>query len=992
MARFRRLLFFTILLALTLASAPAENETPAPSPLDRIKPLVDARRFEEAERLARTLLDEATGSHGAESMEAAQAIDALVQAQLAQTDPPLEEMRRVAERAVAIKRARFKEPTLELAISINNLGRVHLEMSSNELGRGCFQECARIREKLLGPHHMDVGKALNNEALTLVRMGEYAEARPLYDRVIDIFKKAGAREYPEMAAVKNNVALLLKSLSDYKPARTMLEEVLRTQEAALGPEAPPLGGTLGNLADLSFSQGDMAAARRYWERALAIWGKDPGVESSPYAAAKAQLGAVLLRTGELAHGRQLVESALARQEKLGLTSTKERGTYLNYEAYALAGLGDMPAAKINYQRSVDVIVAVLGQRHPLVAGHRLDLAEHLYRMDEFGAAFAQAMLAEQIARNNLVDTFPVLSERQAIHAESGQKPGLGLALTLLIEAPPASLPADAIERTWDAIVRSRALVLDEMAARQRKATRPEAPGGPADRLARARRDLSRLLVVGQGRRSLEDYERDLHRAVEAREAAERDLAQVSTTFHDTLAERRAGWPEVRTALPDGAALVAYVRYSRCHRALGVQWTSSYVALVLDTDHKKPRLVQLGESKGIEDAIEAWRGQAGVDPRAGNLRERSRAYDRVADRLRSLIWDPLWTGRKTPPRVIVVPDGSIHLVSFATLAQPHGGYLVESGPVVHYVAAERDLVSPPRAAKGRGELVVVGGPDFDSAAGVAVASTTGAAPAPAPASAPPVAAAVDGGVPADALDSPSVASGALRSPRSVCTAFGSVTFDPLPQSLAEAEDVASLWAAAGVVRKLTGRMADEAAVKLAAPGARVLHISTHAFFMGDRCGQTENSSSTSPDVAYEETLLFSGLALAGANRRREGDSADDGILTAEEISGLDLSDTDWVVLSACETGVGRVLSGEGVLGLRRAFETASSRTLIMSLWRVEDDATRAWMHALYRNRLDGLSTADAVTRASRDLLSSRRRRGLSTHPFFWGAFVSSGDWR
>ncbi len=142
------------------------------------------------------------------------------------------------------------------------------------------------------------------------------------------------------------------------------------------------------------------------------------------------------------------------------------------------------------------------------------------------------------------------------------------------------------------------------------------------------------------------------------------------------------------------------------------------------------------------------------------------------------------------------------------------------------------------------------------------------------------------------------------------------------------------------------------------------------------------------------LLLSGLALAGANNRMAaGPDEEDGILTAEEIASLDLSSVEWAVLSACDTGVGEVRAGEGVFGLRRAFQIAGARTLIMSLWPVDDEVTRAWMRELYTNRfVDGMSTIDSVHEASLALLNERREKGLSTHPFYWAGFIASGDWR
>jgi len=148
------------------------------------------------------------------------------------------------------------------------------------------------------------------------------------------------------------------------------------------------------------------------------------------------------------------------------------------------------------------------------------------------------------------------------------------------------------------------------------------------------------------------------------------------------------------------------------------------------------------------------------------------------------------------------------------------------------------------------------------------------------------------------------------------------------------------------------------------------------------------------LAPENPLLLSGLAFAGANRRGAATAdEDDGILTAEEVAGLDLTGLDWAVLSACDTGLGVVRVGEGVLGLRRAFQTAGARTVIMSVWSVEDRSTRQWMHALYQARFErGLDTADAVRQAALSTLRARRSATGSGHPFFWAGFVAAGDWR
>jgi CHAT domain-containing protein len=142
-----------------------------------------------------------------------------------------------------------------------------------------------------------------------------------------------------------------------------------------------------------------------------------------------------------------------------------------------------------------------------------------------------------------------------------------------------------------------------------------------------------------------------------------------------------------------------------------------------------------------------------------------------------------------------------------------------------------------------------------------------------------------------------------------------------------------------------------------------------------------------ELELENPLLRSGLALAGANVGLHGAApllAEDGLLTAEDVAGLDLTDTELVVLSACETGLGTVRTGEGVFGLRRAFSLAGARTLIMSLWKVPDEPTRELMVHYYRLLLAGRGRAEALREAQLAM------RASYPDPYYWGAFICQGD--
>jgi CHAT domain-containing protein len=295
------------------------------------------------------------------------------------------------------------------------------------------------------------------------------------------------------------------------------------------------------------------------------------------------------------------------------------------------------------------------------------------------------------------------------------------------------------------------------------------------------------------------------------------------------------------------------------------------------------------------------------------------------------------------------------VNFAALPVGRAEFLVEKGPLIHHLSAERDLL-PVSAQLGTG-LLALGDPSFGATE-----------------------------------QSIATVKSVYRGAPSSCAKFVSMRFEPLPESARETDTIAALWkrgAELGEVTELRRSAAGEAAFKRDAPGKRVLHLATHGFFLGG-CPSGLDSGS----VRGENPLLLSGVALAGANLRHTASArSEDGILTAEEIAAMDLAGVEWAVLSACETGLGELKAGEGVFGLRRAFQVAGARTVIMSLWPVDDSLTRQWMTTLYSERfLRHRGTAEAVRDADLSVLRRLRSANRSTHPFYWAAFVAAGDWR
>jgi CHAT domain-containing protein len=201
---------------------------------------------------------------------------------------------------------------------------------------------------------------------------------------------------------------------------------------------------------------------------------------------------------------------------------------------------------------------------------------------------------------------------------------------------------------------------------------------------------------------------------------------------------------------------------------------------------------------------------------------------------------------------------------------------------------------------------------------------------------------------------------------------------------EAQSINQIFNKKGITSKLVmNENASEENIK-ALKSPTILHIATHGFFVSL---PKESKIKTMEDARNRNLLknpfMRSGLLLADCqNPPVEGE--EDGVLSAEEAMNLDLEGTELVVLSACETGLGDVENGEGVYGLQRAFQQAGAKTIVMSLWKVSDEATQILMTEFYQNLVNGGTKREAFKNAQLTL------RKKYPEPFYWGAFVMVGE--
>jgi len=557
--------------------------------------------------------------------------------------------------------------------------------------------------------------------------------------------------------------------------------------------------------------------------------------------------------------------------------------------------------------------------------------------DQIDDAVKYANRAAELADKRARHVLRLGSERQKRIAARMLEHDADVALSLHLQHAQKNPAAARLALTT--ILRRKGMIFDAMVAGTSAMRQQPDPQGQtwAKEMANLSAQMSTMISRGPVDVTLEDYQNDLFDLEEQRRRLEERLVGLGnkggkSKIDDAPLLQLA---DVQRALPEGAALVELFEY-RPYRPFGppVHSTWGNPRLVAYILHKtgEPTFVELGQT-GVTNPVAMKLLQELSS--GGNHRQFARELDRfVMEPVRKALGQTRW--------IFLSPDGALNFIPFYALVDETDHELVESMSMTNLLAG-RDLLRLEKSSPApRQSTAIFANPDFDQTIERTTEQVTQA--------------------------------------QSRAVDLSRVYFSPLAGTAAEGLEVQKTMSDALL---LTGANATEEAIK-ELHGPRILHIATHGFFLPDITDVTGNSAKTEPDPWNANPLLRSGLALRGANRRKSQTDREDGVLTALEVSHLDLQGTRLVVLSACETGVGQALRGEGVYGLQRAMTMAGAETQVTSLWQVDDQATKKLMVAFYEQLAKGMGRGEAMRLAQ---LSVRQSQ---PHPFYWASFVVAGN--
>jgi CHAT domain-containing protein len=841
-----------------------------------------------------------------------------------------------------------------LTVALDGLAVLYNLQGRRDLALPLRLRVLQINEKAFGAESERVADVLSPLAGDYKERGDLIKAEQFYRRALAIIERRKIESF-DAADAYNYLGDIYAERGDYERAAELKNRALKIAEALGAAKKVSYLTILINVASFYVDRGKYSVAQPLLTRALDLALKDydeknPNGSDIFVAKIATNLASIQMQAGDYKKAAEFYELSRQVQEKSYGAKSEKVASAINNIARAIEAAGDLEAAETNYGRALSIFEEAEGRSGFDVAIVLRNLALVAMLKKDYPKAFALLARSNDVQEQFLAHNLAGGSEKQKHQFLETFNADTDATISLHVNHAPQNAAAARVALTAVLQRKGRALdVMTDQIANLRRHAKPE-DQKLLDQLAQAVSACATFEMEGVRRR---DEKAQLDATIE----------KLQTQISERNAEIRAQMqsvtiPAVQKLIPPDYALVeiaAYQPYDITPNVSKHFGAPRYVAYILRSTGE-PAFVELGEAAPIDELVLKLRA-ALSNPQAANVREIARALDERAMR-------PIRQRLGDTRRIFLSPDGELNLIPFAALVDENGKYLIENYAIT-YLTSGRDLLRLQTRSASSDTAFVLANPSFDMTKKVKPTN--------------------------DAQRGLALGIDAQKETKYQAIDFANVFYPPLAGTATEAQQLAALMPSAKI---LTETAATEAALKnISRP--RLLHIATHGFFLpNQRASITDDTRSigiasdhSASSKQSENPLLRSGLILAGVNQKRSG-ANEDGVLTALEASALDLHGTKLVVLSACETGLGDVRNGAGVYGLRRAFVLAGSESQVMSLWQVNDAATRDLMTNYYKRLQAGEGRTEALRQVQIEMLADAKR----AHPFYWAAFIQSGDWR
>ncbi|MBF0462131.1 MAG: tetratricopeptide repeat protein [Magnetococcales bacterium] len=836
--------------------------------------------------------------------------------------------------------------------TMNNLAGIYRRQSRLTDAEALYKKTLEKYRKIFGEEHLGTVSIMNNLGLVYETMGLYDEAELLLRAGLEISKKVLGEHHISTLANMNNLAMLHESQGNFEQAEPHYLNAIESASWQFGADHPDTMAFLNNLGYLYMMEGAYPKAKPLFEKVLASWSKTLGEKNSKTMKSMNNLARVLAKMGMLKEAEPLFNQALQLRRTVLGENHMDTLRSMHDLGVLYGEMKRFPEAEKLLRDTLQRAEKTLGDQHPYTFEALNSLAKVLKAQDKK----QDALQLQKTGFNRRSSFLSRMLWATGDNAREGyirlHRPELDNYLSQLSQAD-ATLAG---REVLDVGLQRKGQLLQVTSEIQQivQLGKDVKLKTLSDQLTTTRKKLAALTLSGPTAETKDNHMELVHNLEKEVDTLQMELGQASRRFRQST--KQITVEQLAEALPQDAVLVDFLSFTDGDQR-------KLLAGSLRREGGKPvyTLVAYPDLKKIQEAITHYRGAIQDE----TLDEEE--LHKIGQEVHDLIWAPLipsFAGRKV---IYVVPDDMLNILPFNAMMDPKGDYLLKTMDL-HILSTSRDLI-PSKIEEAKGELLILAGPNYMSTKVVSadvITQVTGKRSA--------------GGT-QDAMRG--FSGSGLRG----------LKFNPLPGAEKEGKLISETAKSKKETNTIfTEDAAQEQVIQSLKEPPKMLHVATHGFFLKadenlkKRLLSLQRGSDVHLPPPGDNPMLRAGLAFAGINGSApflgEIPTENDGVLTALEVLGLNLSGTKLAVLSACETGLGEIHEGEGVYGLRRAFQEAGVKTVISSLWEVSDAGTQALMTGLYGRLAEGKPVHEALLESQRSMLASKEWN----YPYIWSAFM------
>lgn len=800
-------------------------------------------------------------------------------------------------------------------------------------------------------NNKEYARFLNLQGLMLLELSNYAEAEIKFFASLQVFEREFDSTHLSIGMVKNNIGSLNMALGQYPSAEYYYGQGYRIRKMHLKETDRDLAESLSNLGNVNVALGNYSKAEAFFLQAMVVYEKGGTKGSLDYSVAINNLAALYVKQKKYDKAETYYLQSLAIREKLLGKTHPSYARILNNLGTLYLSWKKPKQAQEYFIKAVSIIEQNFGKQHQRYITYANNLALCNNDLGNYQEAKMQLLATNKSIAELIKKNFTILSEyEKEIYADELVY-NAKFANSVLYNSKVYN--KETLIDNFNQQLQLKALVLAESKSLYEgiKNSSDTALTALFNKYSSYKNAIAKEYGLPKNERS-----KDLAQWEYLAEVAEKDLLLKSKQFKQNKSQSSVSFQSIQNSLQNDDVAIEFVKFNLYNK--GETDSTMYVAYIVTKQNDAPVFVPLFEKKQLQKILDSAgkNSQSIVSKlyRGVSLSKKSNQFN-YGNALYNLVWQPLEPFIKNAKKIHFSPVDQLNSIAFNALTVDSGLYLIDKYQLYQYTST-RVLATNKLESHHSNSIVLFGNANFNLNQSV-IQSYKAAA------------------------DTAVVKRGFNKGNSST------TTWGALPGTAEEVKNIQQLFVSKKMqtIVYANEQASEQNFKKLNAQSNDIIHIATHGFFLpkADTSKLKIEENNTTNYTTANDPMLRSGIVLSGANYAWGGGfvpkNKEDGIVTAYEIAQLNLTTTNLVVLSACETALGDINGNEGVYGLQRAFKLAGAKNLIISLWQVPDKETAELMNMFYTNYLSGITVKEAFNKAQ----SSMRKK---YSPFYWAAFI------